>query len=83
MFDSQDYPHPLNESLFAKWLEQGRSSPIPYTYLLVIWDELDRRYLPIYTQSRSEMTKFPRFGVAMDQRSMVAAYDLYSESRIM
>ncbi|WP_209331247.1 hypothetical protein [Lunatimonas salinarum] len=83
MFDSPDYPLHLEESLFDQWLERGRSSPIPYAYLLVVWDELDRRYLPIYTQSRSEMNQFARFGASPDQRSMVAAYDLYSESRIL
>ncbi|MCC5938487.1 MAG: hypothetical protein JJU34_14505 [Lunatimonas sp.] len=83
MFDSPDYPKPLEESLFERWLEQGRRSPIPYAYILVIWDELDGCYLPVYTQSRSEMNQFARFGASPDQRSMVAAYDLYSESRIL
>lgn len=82
MFDSPDYPKPLEESLFESWLDRGRQSPIPYAYLLIIWDELDGVYIPVYTQSRSEMSQYPRYRRDPDHRGLVAAYDLYSETRI-
>jgi hypothetical protein len=62
MFNSSEYPKSLEESRFTTWLEQGRASRIPYTYLLIIWDELEGEYPA--------------------QQLLVAAYDLYSESRV-
>jgi hypothetical protein len=83
MFDGSDYPQSLDESLFESWLEKGRASIIPYAYLLIIWDELESRYMPVYTENRNEIRQFARYGDAPDHRLLVAAYDLYSESRII
>lgn len=82
MFDGPDYPKALDESIFESWLEKGRTSLIPYAYLLIIWDELESKYIPVYTENRSEIQQFARYGDAPDHRLLVAAYDLYSESRV-
>ncbi|MCH7398310.1 hypothetical protein MM236_09930 [Belliella sp. DSM 107340] len=83
MFDGSDYPKSLDESLFDEWLEKGRESKIPYAYLMVIWDELDDMYKPFYAEERSELFRFARYGQAPDHQLLVAAYDLYSESRLI
>ncbi|PRY84739.1 hypothetical protein [Mongoliibacter ruber] len=83
MFDSPDYPQSLEESLFENWLELGRSSKIPYAYLLVVWDDLDMKYLAVYVENRSEIKEFARYGNSPEHRTLVAAYDLYSEGRIL
>ncbi len=83
MFDSPDYPGPLEESLFENWLVDGRESIIPYAYLLVIWDDLDSEYRVAYVENRSEIQKFARYGNSPEHRTLVAAYDLYSEGRIL
>jgi hypothetical protein len=54
MFNSSEYPKPLDESLFNTWLGQGRASRIPYAYLLIIWDELEGEYLPVFVEKRAD-----------------------------
>lgn len=83
MFNGPDYPQSLDESLFDAWLEKGRESRIPYAYLLVIWDELDTKYMPVYTEKRSDIHEFARYGQSPENQLLVAAYDLYSESRVL
>jgi hypothetical protein len=82
MFDSPDYPKSLDESLFDSWLEAGRESRIPYAFLLVIWDEIDGKYLPVFAENRSEVDEYETYGDSPARQLLVAAYDLYSESRI-
>ena len=80
MFDGADFPKPLDEELFDSWLENGRQSNLRYSYLLIIWDELESDYQPVYVESRDELNGYtPLPG----RESLVAAYDLYSESRII
>jgi hypothetical protein len=52
MFNSSEYPKPLSESQFMAWLEKGRASKIPYEYLLIVWDDLEQEYLPMYVENR-------------------------------
>ncbi|PSL03812.1 hypothetical protein [Cecembia rubra] len=83
MFEGPNYPKPLDESLFDEWLENGRSRKIPYAYLLVIWDELDGMYLPFFAEDRSEIQSYPRYGSSPENQLLVAAYDLYSGTRVI
>lgn len=82
MFNSSEYPKPLNEVQFMDWLEKGRASKIPYEYLLIIWDELDQEYLPMYVEKRADLMSYEKYGTSPAQQVLVAAYDLYSESRV-
>lgn len=82
MFDSTEYPKSLDESVFDSWLEHGRASKIPYAYMLLTWDELDQKYAPVYLENRAEIYNFEKYGDSPVGQVMVAAYDLYSESRI-
>ncbi|MBT0810731.1 hypothetical protein KIH41_05500 [Litoribacter ruber] len=82
MFDSPDYPKPLSESDFENWLEEGRNSPMPYSYLLIVWDELEARYIPVYVESREELQSYPKYGSSPERQSLIAAYDIYSESKV-
>lgn len=82
MFNSLEYPKPLDESRFNAWLEQGRASRIPFAYLLIIWDELEQEYQPVYIEKRAELTSYEKYGTSPAQQLLVAAYDLYSESRV-
>ena len=82
MFDSPEYPKPLKESQFMAWLEKGRASKIPYEYLLIIWDDLEQKYLPIYVENRATIQDYEKYGTSPAQQLLVAAYDLYSETRV-
>ena len=82
MFDGPDYPKPLEEDQFDEWLEQGRESKISYHYLLIIWDSFEEKYLPFYTEDRPVIADYEQYGNAVGQESLVAVYDLYSESRV-
>lgn len=82
MFDGPDFPLSLDEQLFDSWLEGGRSHKIGYSYLLIIWDEFESKYLPFYVESRSEIHQYETYGNSTGQESLIAVYDLFSESRI-
>ena len=82
MFNSSEYPKPLNEVQFTAWLEKGRASRIPFAYLLIIWDELEQEYLPIYVEKRADLMSYEKYGTSPAQQVLVAAYDLYSEARV-
>lgn len=83
MFDSPDYPQALDEALFDSWLETGRESKIPYAYLLIVWDEIDGKYLPVFAENRIEIEGYEKYGGSPVRQLLVAAYDLYSESRVL
>lgn len=83
MFDSPEYPASLDEAIFETWLEDGRASKIAYAYLLIVWDEIESRYLPVYAEARSEIEGYERYGDSPVRQLLVAAYDLYSESKIL
>jgi hypothetical protein len=79
MFDGPDFQKSLSEEVFNLWLEKGRQSKIGYHYLLVIWDEYEGEYQPVYSEHREEIETYKTSG----REKLIAAYDLYSESRII
>ena len=83
MFNGPDFPKSLDEEIFNLWLEKGRESKIGYEYLLIVWDDYDQQYRPIYLQSRDEIDAYEIYKSTTNRESLVAAYDLYSESRIV
>lgn len=82
MFDSPEYPESLSESLFESWFEIGRNSIIPYAYLLIVWDEIEGKYLPVFVEERSDIISYEKYGESPATQTLVAAYDLFSEGRI-
>ena len=80
MFEGQDYPKALDEGTFNQWLEKGRLSKIGYSHLLVVWDDYESAYQPVYVSHRDEIKEYRKPG---SRERLVAAYDLYSESRIV
>jgi hypothetical protein len=82
MFDSQDFPRSLDEAVFDSWLEMGRARKIPYSFLLIIWDEIEEEYLPFFAENRSEIEGYEKYGNSPAKQLLVAAFDLYSESRV-
>lgn len=80
MFDGLGLPKSLDEGVFDLWLENGRNARIGYKYLLVIWDEYELAYQPAYTMSRDEIDQYDSSAVSRER--LIAAYDLYSESRV-
>lgn len=82
MFDGSDFPKSLDEELFDAWLENGRLSKIGYNYLLIVWDALESNYRPVYAESRDKIYKYEMYQTSTGRESLIAAYDLYSESRI-
>jgi hypothetical protein len=83
MFDGSDFPKSLDEELFDAWLENGRQSKIGYNYLLIVWDEYESKYLPVYAAHRDEIGEYETYKTSTGRESLIAAYDLYSESRII
>jgi hypothetical protein len=83
MFDGLNFPKPLDEELFDSWLEKGRESHRRYRYLLVIWDELESEYKPVYKETREELEESKNTLKRAGNETLVAAYDLYSESRVV
>lgn len=83
MFNGPDYPKALDEDLFDAWLEKGRSRKMGYNYLLIIWNALEIKYSPIYIEDRNELHRYEVYGESSGIESLVAVYDLYSESRII
>jgi hypothetical protein len=83
MFDGSDFPQSLNEEDFDLWLENGRQSKIRYSYLLIIWDAYESKYLPVYAEHRNEIGEYETYQTSTGRESLVAAYDLYSETRIV
>jgi hypothetical protein len=83
MFDGSDFPKSLDEEVFNLWLENGRSSKIGYNYLLVIWDAYESAYRPVYAAHRDEIDEYEAYTTSTSRESLVAAYNLYSESRII
>ena len=82
MFDGSGFPKSLDEEVFNLWLENGRLSKIGYHYILIIWDEYDSKYRPVYAEHRDETGTYETYKSSTGRESLVAAYDLYSESRI-
>lgn len=82
MFDSREYPKPLDEEKFELWLEQGRESRMSYEYMLIVWDDLEEDYHPEYIEGRNQINKYPFWGEAGSHSATIAVYDLYSEARI-
>lgn len=82
MFDGPNYPKSLDEQLFDTWLENGRMSKLGYSHLLIIWNELESQYVPVYSDNRDDINEYDKYGLSTSQKSLIAAYNLYSESRI-
>jgi len=83
MFDGPGFPKSLEEEVFNQWLEKGRLSKIGYHYLLVVWDAYEAVYQPVYLEHRDEITRYETSTTSTSRERLVAAYDLYSESRIV
>jgi hypothetical protein len=83
MFEGPGFPKSLDEEVFNLWLENGRQSKIGYNYLLVVWDGYESAYRPMYVAHRDEIGEYETYETSTGRESLVAAYDLYSESRII
>lgn len=80
MFESPDFPKSLDEEVFNAWLQNGRTSKLGYKYLLVIWDQYESSYRAVYAEHRADIGQYD--SASSSRERLVAAYDLYSESRI-
>ncbi|MTI39553.1 hypothetical protein [Fulvivirga lutimaris] len=80
MFDTFNFSMALDEDQFDAWLEKGRNSKLGYQYILIIWDTIEEDYKPIYLEDREKITEY--HDILAAQEVPVAAYDLYSESKI-
>ena len=83
MFEGRGFPKSLDEEAFNLWLENGRQSKIGYNYLLIVWDGYESMYRPVYVAHRDEIGEYEPYETSTGRESLVAAYDLYSESRII
>ena len=83
MFNGPDFPKSLDEEDFNLWLENGRQSKLAYNYLLIVWDGYESAYRPVYATKRDEIEQYEMYQTAKARESLVAAYNLYSESRIV
>lgn len=82
MFENLHFQSSLEEDRFDEWLADGRESKIRYDYLVVLWDEIEKDYRPVYLSERSDLEKYKE-----DRNNIsdvfVAAYDLYTESKVL
>jgi len=83
MFDGPEHPKSLDEQVFNSWLEKGRESKIGYNYLLIVWDAYESDYRAVYVEHRDEISQYQKHDTSSGMERLVAAYDLYSESRII
>jgi hypothetical protein len=83
MFDGPDYPKSLSEEIFNQWLEKGRQSKMSYEFLLILWDEYESAYRPVYVSRRDEIEQQGAKRTSSAREWLVAAYNLYSESRVI
>jgi hypothetical protein len=79
MFEGPDFPKPLDEEVFNRWLENGRQSKIGYHYLLIVWDDFESAYQPIYVAQRDEINTYK---ISRSRERFIAAYDLYSSQEL-
>jgi len=79
MFNGSEYSKVLDDEVFSQWLEKGRLSKIKYNYMLVIWDEYESEYKPVYVVHRDDIENYK----TSPGESLVVAYDIYSEARIV
>ncbi|MEM6523378.1 MAG: hypothetical protein AAF693_06295 [Bacteroidota bacterium] len=82
MFDHSAFPKPLDEHQFQTWMEKGKLSKFNYHYLLIVWNELDNDYKPVYVEHRHEIDQYEKYEFSHDIESLVAAYNLFSGSKI-
>ena len=80
MFETLNFDKALDEELFDTWLENGRNSRLGYQYLLIIWHTMEEDFKPKYIEQREDIEEYRNPVLA--QETLVAVYDLYSESRI-
>ena len=80
MFEGPDFPKALDEEVFNQWLENGRLSKIGYNYLLILWDDFESAYQPVYVADREEISTYRSL---RSRERFIAAYDLYSESKLI
>lgn len=83
MFDGAGFPKSLDEEVFNLWLENGRQSKSGYNYLLIVWDGYESNYRPVYAEHRDVIDEYEVYGTSTGRESLVAAYNLYSESRVV
>lgn len=84
MFEGPEYPKPLDEDLFDQWLVNGRESKIKFEFMLIVWDDIEHDYTPVYVESRTQILEqgMDLYGESMGTTSIVAAYNLYSEAKV-
>ena len=70
----------MGKDVYTQLAYGGRMSLLGYHYLLIVWDEFESAYQPVYVGRRVEIEPYKRSG---SRERLVAAYDLYSESRII
>lgn len=77
MFDGLGFSKSLDEDTFDQWLINGRESKINYEFMLVIWEEGEQDYTPVYLERREEIHEHQG-----NHSIIVAAYHLFSETKI-
>ncbi len=80
MFESLGTGKSLDEDVFESWLEKGRNNQLGYHYLIIIWHAGEEAFQPVFVSDREAVSQYSR-DIAVHEQ-LVAAYDLYSESRI-
>ncbi len=80
MFETQNFKNTLEEDIFDTWLQKGRESRMGYQYMLIVWLVMEEEYKPIYLVNKKDIDQV--VDVSNITEVPVAAYDLYSESKV-
>lgn len=80
MFGSRGFGKELDETIFEEWLEKGRNQLVGYKIMAVSWETTDEEFQHNYFFDKEQLNDF----VNENSTSVfIAAYDLYSESRLL
>ncbi|MFZ6012106.1 MAG: hypothetical protein ACOYXT_17325 [Bacteroidota bacterium] len=58
MFESPAFKRSLDEEIFNRWLADGRGRNLGYHYMLVIWDEFELAFQPVYVTNRHDICRW-------------------------
>jgi len=80
MFGSMGFRKELDESIFEEWLEKGRNQLVGYKIMAVSWETIEEEFQHNYFFDKEQLNDFVN---EKGTSVFIAAYDLYSESRLL
>ncbi len=80
MFGSMGFGKELDETIFEEWLEKGRNQLVGYKIMAISWETIEEEFQHNYFFDKDQLNDFVH---EQGTSVFIAAYDLYSESRLL